>query len=92
MKATSNKSKKSVKSTQQEEKSQAKSEHAMIPVWIQHLQKVPHPSLPEDLLSWNSVWYTLGAQWWLYIHNKRATLHCVVPAEELDGETYRQMI
>lgn len=50
------------------EKSQAKSERAMIPVWTQHFQQLLHPSHPEDLLSWSSVWYTLGAQGWLYIH------------------------
>lgn len=52
--------KRSAKSTQ-EENSQAKAEHATIPVWTQHFQKVLHPSHPEDLLSWNSVRYTLAA-------------------------------
>lgn len=64
------------------EKSQAMSEHAMIPVWTLHFQKVLHPSHPEDLLRWNSVWYTLGAQWWLYIH-KSLCFVMVAPARDL---------
>lgn len=68
-------SKRSVKRTQREEKSRAESEEGLKVPWSQSRLNTFERSFipltqkgPEDLPSWNSVWYTIGAQWWLYTH------------------------